>query len=170
MNDDMKRITEGLQKAIQAEHEGRHFYLMAAHNTEDPRGKEIFQTLAEEELNHFHYLQRQYKSIMETGKVDSNAKLGRKKELKGSHPIFSDAIKNRIGQAHYEMTALSIGIQLEMSAVNFYTAEAEINTDPAIKAFYMELAEWERGHLHALQAQTESLREDYWSQGGFSPF
>ncbi|MFH1755171.1 MAG: hypothetical protein ABIA59_05655 [Candidatus Latescibacterota bacterium] len=68
------------------------------------------------------------------------------------------------------MTALSIGIQLEMSAVNFYTGEAEISTDPQIKSFYMELAEWERGHLHALQTQADSLREDYWSEGGFSPF
>ena len=170
MNDEVKRITDGLQKAMQAEHEGRHFYLMAAHNTEDPRGKEIFETLAAEELNHFHYLQAQYKSLVETGKVDPSAKLGAKMELKGSHPIFSDAIKGRIGQAHYEMTALSIGVQLEMSAVNFYTAEAELTTDPAIKSFYMELAEWERGHLNALQAQADSLREDYWSQGGFSPF
>lgn len=170
MNDEMKRITDGLQKAMQAEHEGRHFYLMAANNTDDPRGKEIFETLAAEELNHFHYLQAQYKALVETGKVDPNAKLGRKKDLKGSHPIFSDAIKNRIGQAHYEMTALSIGIQLEMSAVNFYTGEAELAGDPAIKAFYNELAEWERGHLSALQAQADSLREDYWSQGGFSPF
>ncbi|MFH1755170.1 MAG: ferritin family protein [Candidatus Latescibacterota bacterium] len=79
MNDEVKRITDGLQKAIQAEHEGRHFYLMAAHNTEDARGQEIFQTLAEEELNHFHYLQKQYKSIMKTGKVDASATLGAKK-------------------------------------------------------------------------------------------
>lgn len=170
MNDEVKRITDGLQKAIQAEQEGRHFYMMAARNTEDPKGKEVFQALADEELKHFHYLQRQYKSIMETGKVDPTAKLGRKTEWKGSHPIFSDAIKNRIGEAHYEMTALSIGEQLEMSAVNFYTAEAQINTDPAIKSFYMELAEWERGHLHALQAEAESLKEDYWNKGGFAPF
>jgi len=170
MDSSTKRVIDGLQKAMQAENEGRHFYLMAAGNTKDPQGQEIFENLAEEELSHFHYLQAQYKSMVKTGKVDSSVKLGKSKALTGSHPIFSEAIKDRINQAHYEMTALSIGAQLEQSAVMFYSAEAEAATDPAVAAFYKELAEWERGHLKALQDQMEVLREDYWSQGGFSPF
>ncbi len=170
MDNSTKRVIDGLQKAMQAENEGRHFYLMAARNTEDPQGQEIFQALAEEELSHFHYLQAQFKSMVTTGKVDSSTVLGKSKKLTGSHPIFSEAIRDRISQAHYEMTALSIGIQLEQSAVMFYSAEAEAATDPDVVSFYNELAEWERGHLKALQDQMEMLREDYWSQGGFSPF
>jgi rubrerythrin len=170
MDRSTKRVIEGLQKAMQAEHEGRHFYLMAAGNTEDPQGKEIFQNLAEEELSHFHYLQAQYKSMVNTGKVDNSVKLGKSRTLTGSHPIFSEAIRDRINQAHYEMTALSIGVQLEQSAVMFYSTEAEAATDPEVVSFYNELAEWERGHLKALQDQMETLREDYWNQGGFSPF
>jgi rubrerythrin len=170
MDNSTKRMIDGLQRAIQAEHEGRHFYLMAAGNTNDLQGREIFQNLAEEELSHFHYLQAQYKSLLETGKVDSSVSLGKSKILSGSHPIFSEAIKERINQAHYEMTALSIGIQLEQSAVRFYSTEAETVVDPAVASFYGELAEWERGHLKALQSQMESLREDYWNKGGFAPF
>lgn len=170
MDSSTKRVIDGLQKAMQAEHEGRHFYLMAAGNTQDAQGQEIFQRLAEEELNHFHYLQAQYKSMVKTGKVDNSVKLGKSRTLNGDHPIFSEAIKDRINQAHYEMTALSIGVQLEQSAVMFYSAEAKAATDPEVASFYNELAEWERGHLKALQDQMEALREDYWNQGGFSPF
>jgi rubrerythrin len=171
MDNETTRIAEALKKAMQAENEGYHFYLMAASNTDDPKGKETFQYLADEEKNHFNFLKGQYNAFLKTGQADSSIKLGASKELTGSHPIFSDDIKNRIGGAHYEMTVLSIGIQLELSAVNFYQAEADAASDnPAVKIFFNELADWERGHLKALQDQSEALKEDYWNKGGFSPF
>ena len=39
-----------------------------------------------------------------------------------------------------------------------------------IRAFYLELADWETGRYRALLSQQESLKEDYWSDSGFSPF
>jgi rubrerythrin len=144
---------------------------MAASNTDDQQGKETFLYLADEEKNHFNFLKGQYNALLKTGQVDNSIKLGAGKELTGAHPIFSAEIKNRIGGAHYEMTVLSIGIQLELSAVTFYQKEAEAASDnPAVKMFFNELVEWERGHLTALQNQSEALKEDYWTQGGFSPF
>jgi rubrerythrin len=169
VEDSVKRISEGLAKAMQAENEGRHFYLMAAQNTQDDQGKQVFMQLADEELDHFNFLKTQYKAILETGKVDPSAKLPGKK-FAGDHPIFSEALKGRIGGAHYEMTALSVGVQLELSAVTFYKGEANAFEDPVVKAFYNDLAEWEQGHLDALRSQAEDLREDYWDKGGFSPF
>ena len=69
------------------------------------------------------------------------------------------------------MTALSIGIQLELSAVQFYRAEAEAaSDDPVVSALFNDLAEWEKEHLSALQMQADLLREDYWNTAGFSAF
>jgi rubrerythrin len=68
------------------------------------------------------------------------------------------------------MSALSIGIQLELSSEQFYRQEAEAAEDPAVVKFFTELAEWESGHYHALLKQQESLKEEYWSKGGFAPF
>ena len=90
--------------------------------------------------------------------------------LSDMSPIFSDQIKSRIQDAHIEMSALSIGIQLELDAMKFYKSQAEAADDPDITNFYNELAEWESGHYHALLKQQEELKEDYWSSGGFSPF
>lgn len=170
MDDAAKRIADGLKKAMQAENEGYHFYKMAAQNTQDEKGREVFNLLAEEEMGHFEFLKGQYKSITETGKVDEAVKLGARKVFTESHPIFTEDIKDRIESAHYEMTALSIGAQLELSAVHFYKGEADAASDPAVKAFYDELAEWERGHYTALREQAEILKEEYWDRGGFSPF
>ena len=170
MDPKTERIAEGLRRAMQAEHEGQHFYLMAAKSTMDSRGREVFQTLANDEVDHFNFLKGHYASILKTGRIDSSLKLRPRTEFKGEHPIFSDEIKARIGNAHFEMTAVSIGIQLELSAVKFYKAEAEAAKDPEVKAFYEELAAWEQGHLNALQSEASALKEEYWERGGFAPF
>lgn len=170
MSDSDKALLEGLFQAIKAEVEGQHFYLMAARSSEDPKGREIFELLASEELDHQRFLKSQYQSLLETGRVDPDVKLGPRAPLSDESPIFSAEIKGRAKEAHFEMSALSIGIQLELSAMSFYREAARAAEDPAVKAFYEELAEWEDGHYRALLRQQEALREDYWSAGGFSPF
>lgn len=171
MDDTIKRVTEALKQAMQAEQEGNHFYLMAASNTQDPKGQEVFRQLAEDEVMHFNFLKGQYKAFTETGKADGSLKLPKKASPDASHPIFSDEIKKRIGNAHYEMTALSVGAQLELSAVQFYETEAKAaKGDSVVETFFKDLADWEREHLNALQGQADMLKEAYWNEGGFSPF
>ena len=170
MDDTAKRTIAGLEKAMQAELEGYHFYQMAAQNTKDAQGRETFNSLAEDERDHFNFLKAQRDALAETGELASDAKLGEAKDFTGAHPIFSEQIRTRIGGAHYEMTALGIGIQLEKSAVDFYRGEAEVAADPGIKDFYLALMKWEQGHLDALSKQADELQKDYWSEAGFAPF
>ena len=100
MDSGTKRITEALKQAMQAENEGYHFYMMAAQNTPDPKGQEIFRLLAEDEKGHFEYLKGHYQSFLENGRAAAGLKLGAPVSLTGSHPIFSEKIKDRIGSAH----------------------------------------------------------------------
>ena len=167
---DIKRLTEGLKKAIQAEIEGYHFYMMAAQNTSDAKGRDVFQMLASEEQVHANFLRAQFKSFTESGKADHSVKLGKPNILDSGSPIFSVSLKERIESAHYEMTALSIGIQLELNAVKFYRGEMEASEDADVKAFYKDLMEWEQGHYKALLKQHDNLKEDFWSQANFAPF
>ncbi|MFC1654781.1 ferritin family protein [Myxococcota bacterium] len=166
----IKRVTEGLQTAIRTESDGYHFYTMAAISVQDPKGKEVFTRLAQDELSHLRFLNHQYQSFMENGKPDEQAQLGPRAEWAGDNPIFSEKIHKRLDDAHFEMSALSIGIQLELTSEQFYRAEARAAKDPAVKKFYTELADWESDHYHALLKQQESLKEDYWAKGGFAPF
>ena len=166
----VEQLAAGLQAAMRAEHQGYHFYTMAMKTTEDEKGRDIFSQLAEEEKEHLAFLRKQYKSIVETGLPNTTVDLGKPLDLSGASPIFSDRIRARLGSAHFEMTALSVGIQLELDAVRVYTRFADDAAVPAVEKFYRELAEWERGHYKALLAQEESLKEDYWSGNGFAPF
>ena len=170
MDETTSRMAAGVREAMQAEVEGHHFYLMAARSTDDEHGRAVFEQLAEEEKQHAAFLKAQYASLLEHGRPDAEASLGAPKALEGPSPIFSDALRARIGQAHFEMTALSVGVQLELSAIHFYEAQAQAATDERVAAFFSELAKWESGHYHALLRQQEALKEDYWSGSGFAPF
>lgn len=164
------QLAAGLQTAMRAEHQGYHFYRMAAGNTSDARGTDMFTQLAAEEQEHLAFLEKQYRSIIETGMPSAGATLGAPLALSGTSPIFSDRLRSRLSDAHYEMTALSVGIQLELDAVRVYTQLANDAAIPEVAAFYRELAEWERGHYDALLAQETTLKEAYWAGNGFAPF
>lgn len=170
MGNEKTRLAEGLARAIKAERDGHGFYTMAANSSQDPKARVVFAQLAAEELDHMQFLTRHHRSVLETGQPDREARLGPRADLGGMSPIFSAGIKTRIGQAHLEMSALSIGIQLELDSQSFYRSQAEASDDPLVKQFYLELAQWESGHYQALLKQHEELKEDYWSAAGFTPF
>ena len=165
-----RNIAEGLKAAIEAEQNGYHFYMMAARSTEDEQGREVFEQLANEELDHVSYLKQQHRSLMEKGVFDPEATMGRRTDLSGDSPIFSDKLKARAADAHFEMSALSIGMNLELNAVKFYKGRADASDDPGVKTFFQELADWESGHYEALSRQSELLKEDYWNANGFAPY
>ena len=170
MTESVLGLVDGLLKAMKAERDGNSFYLMAANSTGDPKGRQIFEVLAKEELDHLQFLKEHYDSWVETGKLSATAKLHERLELSGPSPFFSDSFRKRIADAHCEMSALSIGIQLELDAMAFYRTQSELTTEPEAKAFLAELADWETGHYRALLKQQEELKDDYWSEAGFSPF
>ena len=64
-----QEILDGLKKAVQAELDGHHFYKMASEKTHDPEGKEVFEALASDEMQHYEFLKAQYASLSEKGKL-----------------------------------------------------------------------------------------------------
>ncbi|MBC8278576.1 MAG: ferritin family protein [FCB group bacterium] len=170
MSDPNKSLKDALVKAIQAEIEGHNFYLMAARTTDDVKGKEVFGQMAADETEHAAFLKGQYRSIIESGSPDKNLKLNARTQYADSSPIFSDSLKSRAGEAHFEVTALSIAIQLELNALNFYRSQSRAADNDIVRNFFAELAEWEMGHYKALLKQHDLLKEDYWNAAGFAPF
>ena len=84
-------------------------------------------------------------------------------------PIFSDEIKDRIKDSHFEVSALSIGMKLELDAMNYYRSCAEKAENEAAKKFYSELADWEQEHYRTFKHQLEMLKEEYFQANDFVP-
>jgi len=164
-----EKILAALRTAMEAEMTGHHFYKNAAATTEDPQGKATFERLAEEGLLHFNYLKKQYGSILDTGGFNFSIPLAAGPSSEVSGPIFSSQLKARIKQSHFEVSVLSVGMQLELNAVNFYRQCAEESDNPEVKAFFNHLVKWEQGHYDGFAQELESLKEDYWQANNFVP-
>lgn len=164
-----QEILKALKSAMEAELIGHQFYKNAAQNTSDEQGKQVFQEMATEEMLHFNYLRRQYQSIFDTGSYDFSTKLVKEAAKQDDNPIFSQKMRKRIKDCHFEISALTIAMKLEMDSVRFYRHCAEQAATEEAKNFYLELAEWEQEHLQSLEQELEMLKEDYWEANHFVP-
>jgi rubrerythrin len=164
------KILNALKRAMRIETDGHYFYKMAAGKTRDAKGKETLLMLAKDELDHFNYLKAQHDSLLETGKPAKRFKMTRPGNAANKSRIFSKDFKKRIGKAHFEMSALSIAIGLELSSINFYKEEAEKTSDPILREFFGKLADWEVTHHQILAREQARLQEDYWIENRFYPF
>ena len=169
MTDKLQTILDALKKAILAEMEGMHFYKNAAAGTSDFQAKDIFSRLEEEEQKHVYFLTRHYKALSTTGMPDIHLLLDQKPAVESGSPIFSEALRGRIKDAHFEMSALSIAVQLEKNGMEFYRSQAGLTEVPEIKKLFNFLADWETEHYRALNSQLEAVREEYWNKNFFSP-
>lgn len=165
-----KDMIEGIKQAMAAERHGFTFYQTAAANTQDPSGRQVFAELAQEELGHFEFLAKHYRSLLEQGKPAADAKLAPHTVMTPASPIFSEALRARIQEAHFEMSALAIAVQLELNAVTHYREQATKAVVPEVRRFFEELAEWESGHYQAFLSAQQSLQQDYWHANGFERF
>lgn len=165
-------LAQILKDAIQVESDGYHFYKMAADQTIDPKGKEMLESLASDEIKHMKTLKEQYKLYQEQGKFDWEEKKLKMKipfDPSSVSPIFSESFKKRLDETHFEMAALSIGIMLEQNSIALYKKSAEETEDPQAKALFSFLANWEGQHLRALISQYNYLKEEYWNDARFFP-
>jgi rubrerythrin len=162
-------ILKGLKTAMEAEIFGHNFYLNASRNTTDSQGRETLARMAEEELGHFNYLRTQYKSVMEKGDYTFSPNLVLVHQKQAGNPIFSDEIKKRVKDSHFEVSVLSIGMKLELEAVNFYRQCAQQASGEEARKFYNELAEWEEDHYRAFEQQLDQMKEDYFQANNFVP-
>lgn len=162
-------LLAGLKEALLTEETGIQFYTAAAARTTDTRGREVFAQLARDEAEHKQWLRRQYAHVAE-GTPWEEMKPVFHADLSGPGPIFSDQLRGRIGEAHWEMTALSVGLALEEATVTRYRNLARAAEQPDVRRFFEELAKWEESHAAALSRQSNLLKESYWQEARFAPF
>ena len=166
------QLLEVVKKAIRVENDGYQFYRVAEEKTEDPKGKEVFASLAKDETNHMQILKSLYQSIKEEGeyKFDEIKDMKHILETTSESPIFSKEFKERTEQIQFEMAALSVGILLEKNSIEFYKKSAQESEDKDVKMLFNYLADWEGEHLRVLVQQQKFLQQDYWTEARFYPF
>lgn len=166
-------VAKALVTAMKSEIEGRELYALASQKADDPKATEVFRYLAEEEDAHYNALKSLYGAVLSS--ADLNAP-----ELPDIHgfedadsPIFSREFRERLQGRHFEMSALSIAMKLELDSFRFYDSLADQADRPdqtELKTFFRRLADWERTHYDALSKEISFLEQEYFSQNDFAPF
>ncbi|MCX8117894.1 MAG: ferritin family protein [Desulfobacterota bacterium] len=151
---------KAIKVAMEAEKEAHQAYAKAAKGTRDPKGRDMFQQLAEFELNHFQKLKALLQSLEEKGEwipyEGTHLKI-RKIALVPDLPEKEDLT---------ELDALKMAIQEEKKAQHYYRTLAELTRDPKGKEMYRRLAEEEALHEKVLNDQYYSLHnKGIWSWG-----
>jgi rubrerythrin len=158
-----------LKMAILMEMRGFAFYTKVAEQTNDTGIRNVFNIMAQEENLHIKYLSEQF-STFEKNKNFGHTPVTDTPAAGITKLILSEEMKNTISAAGYEAAAISAAIDMEKKAIEVYSKQAEISTDPNEKKLYKWLADWEKGHLKLLSELDNELRDKIWYDNHFWPF
>ena len=153
------QILKVLKEAIKVENDGYHFYQTASERTKDPKGKSVFRSLAQDELDHKNVLEGLHQAIKDKTKFIFRRKGHQKKSsIKSKSPIFSVEFKRKLKEDHFELSVLRIGQLLERNSMEFYSRHAKKSKSKDLKSLFNFLTEWEKDHLKTLVQQERFLK------------
>jgi Fur family transcriptional regulator, ferric uptake regulator len=147
---------DALRIAIATERSGLEFYTRAARVTKDPRGREVFLRLAEEEKHHLGTLEQRYQKLL-----DQDPQLESRPTFlffKGAaNGLFSRGADELLAQGINDREAYKIGIRCERGSHRFFKRYGERFEDSEGKQVFLEFAEEERDHLEMLIREYRAL-------------
>lgn len=148
---------DALRIAVATERSGLAFYTRAAALANDPRGRSVFQRLAEEEKEHLGTLERRYAEL-----IASEPSLESRPTFlffKGAaQGIFAEGTE-KLRAGVDDLQALLIGIRCERDSHKFFKRYGERFEDSEGKQIFLEFAEEEREHRDLLIREYRALRE-----------
>jgi len=165
---DTNKSLEILKMAILMERKGYAFYSQVAKSTQSQEIRQVFETMAKEEVLHEKFLSDTFKAIQKENKISSLALP--KQEDSFSGLILTDKLKKEINAASYEAAAISAAIDMESNAIKVYAEFAEKSESKEEKDLFMWLSNWERSHHAILLEMDKELKEAIWYDNQFWPF
>ena len=149
-----------LGAAYRTEINGYFFYTTAASLTADAKGKNIFNQLAKEELEHVGVLSALADSLKGGSgwKTYDDALKSRVATSKGA-PIFDNdgGAIDRLRKGFSDQNAVRMAAESEEKAVEFYSDLLKQATEPTEKTVLIKILEMEKNHLKILRWEAESL-------------
>lgn len=157
MSESRKAHVEALQIALDTEKKGYKFYKIAARSSKDPKGREVFEHLATDEIEHMGVIATVFESLTNNEPwmtyEEAMEKYG---ETPREKIIFPD-VPEEAQEGFDDLKALEEALEFEKKAVQFYTKQAEQAADEKARTFYKNLIEIEESHVTIIQAELDSL-------------
>ncbi len=147
----LKGIEEAVALAIEREKEARDFYLSKAASMDNPKFKELYEHLANEEVKHLGYLEgyRDKRELPVTGtEIPSGQSFTPEFDTgrtKGGEITLGDA------------GILVAALRHERKSEDFYSEVAKKVEDESLRRFFEMLAGYERGHYELIDGFLEEI-------------
>ncbi len=147
----LKGIEEAVALAIEREKEARDFYLHKATLMDNPKFKELYDHLADEETKHLDYLER-YRDEKELPTISTEIPSGQ-----SFTPEF-DIARTKGGEITLgDAGILVAALRHERKSEDFYSELAKRVEDENQKKFFEMLARYERGHYEIIDSYLEDI-------------
>jgi Fur family ferric uptake transcriptional regulator len=148
---------DALRIAIATERSGLEFYSRGARMTRDPRGRRVFEKLAEEEKEHLGRLEARYRELLQQDPLLESRPTFL--FFKGAANGLFAAGAEQLGKGAGDLQALMIGIRCERASHRFFKRYGERFEDSEGKRIFLEFASEEREHLELLIREYRGLIE-----------
>ncbi len=165
---DTNKSLEILKMAILMERKGHAFYSQVAKTTQSKVVKDIFETMAKEEVMHEKFLSETFKNIIKENPV-YQLELPKQEDV-FTPLILTEELKKEISASSYEAAAISAAIDMENNAIKVYAEFAEKASTEEEKKLFTWLSNWEKTHHQVLFDIDKELRESVWYDNQFWPF
>ena len=152
---DLLFARDALRIASATERSGLEFYSRAARLTRDPRGRKVFDDLAQEEKEHMGKLEARYNELLQRDpQLESRPTF---LFFKGAaNGLFAEGA-DRLLKGVDDQQALLIGIRCERGSHRFFKKYGERFDDSEGKQIFLEFADEERQHLELLIREYRAL-------------
>lgn len=162
-------LETAIKSALAFENRIRDLYIEAVAGTEDPAGKKIFQTLADDEQHHVDYLESRLDEWRQRGQITIE-KLESMVPDKAAIKKEADALQSTIGEdaRGLKQQMLSRALEMEIETSRFYRELVDQVSDDH-QAMFTRFLEIEDNHIEAVQFELDHLgNTGFWY--GFEEF
>ena len=150
---------DAIEISLYIEKEGLSFYEKASKNVSDPRVRDMFLRLVEEEKDHIQILQTKIRFLQPDilGKMNARKQVGSfiNEELKGK--IFSASEMKKVQKYKKDTEALKYGIESEKRSIDILSKLLENEKKLDVKAVFSHLIVEEKKHLELLEGLKEKI-------------
>jgi len=145
-------VREAVKTAIQMEKDGHAFYTKAAAQTSSDTGRQLFESLAEDEMVHLATFQKVFESRVGEDEWDA---LVRSSNKYAEIPIFPKDLKQVEGASPEtnELDALHMAMDAEQKAIEYYGEIVAKADDDEIKKVIETIIGHERNHYLMLNEE-----------------
>ena len=160
-------VKDAIKTAIQMEKDGYAFYKKASSQTSSDMGKEIFESLANDEQLHLEVFQKLFEDKIEKTEWDDLVNSSKKYTEIDVFPKDLKQIEGANPDAN-ELDAIHIAMDSEKNAIDYYGKIKEKINEEEIKKIINEIIEQEKNHYSILQEEFDHLsKTGYWFELDF---